>query len=430
MAKPKKTVKRSGPLVAIDLGSSGVRAMAAKRTSEGTLHVLGFEQVNERPDCIDCGVITQSSDAGYLIAKVLRQLQNRIGSKEELGSVFVARGGRSMKVVAVSSFRDLGRASEIAPRILQELERECYDKIDHSDQLARVVGLVPMAYLLDENRQTSEPTPEQHARRIEVQYCAFVMQKDYVDSFDKSFQQAFKLVESSFLRPEALLTAFSAQDGDQIQRDGVAILDLGAQTTSLSIYHGESYLVNKVVPIGSDHITRVIAMQGMSIPTAEVVKTEYGFASPAQVKQSHRMQIPSNLPDREPLMLTTVALAEIIEGKLMEIFDPIFPLLEQFQSEYKYLYVTGGGAMLGGLIPWLQDHTSAEVRGGIHDAVLTRSTPDEYGSPRFTSLVGALLLGADWRDRHPEKSGLLNFFLTAVDAVDKTVLDLFPDENS
>ena len=58
------------PLVAIDLGSDSVRAMAARRLSADFFQILGVE---ERPQkmgniCVEQGVVTQSSNAGYVIA--------------------------------------------------------------------------------------------------------------------------------------------------------------------------------------------------------------------------------------------------------------------------------------------------------------------------------------------------------------------------
>lgn len=424
MPQKNKKIPRSIPLVAIDLGSSAVRAMAAKRTEEGSLDILGYEEINERPECIDRGVITKSSDAGHMISKILKLLANRIGV-QELGSVFVARGGRSMQVVAVSSFREFGRKSEITTSLLNELANECYTKIDSSNQNARVVGLVPIGYVLDGKPQYADPTTLQ-ARRIEVQYSAFVMMKDYVDSFDKSFQQAFKVIESSFLRPEALLSAIARHENSDIYTQGVALLDLGAQTTTLTIYQGSRYYVNKVVPLGSEHITRLIAQQGVAWNTAEQLKTQFGFASPSQVEQNRKMRIPA-LQEGQTLTMTTVELSEIIESKLKEIFTNIFPLLQRYAANYRVVYISGGGAMLSGLIPWLQSQIVAEVRGGDHYGVMTRRSPDEYCSPRYTSLVGALLLAADWRDNHPCESK--SIFQKFNDFFGSTIIDLFNDEN-
>ena len=62
MAKKHK-ILQSVPLVAIDLGSDTVRAMAAEMTDEGLLRVLGVECSNKFP-CVERGVVTTPTNAG------------------------------------------------------------------------------------------------------------------------------------------------------------------------------------------------------------------------------------------------------------------------------------------------------------------------------------------------------------------------------
>ena len=84
MARRQTQIADSLPLVAIDLGSDSVRAMAARRVAQDLFQILGVE---ERPQklgnvCVEQGIITQSSSAGYVIAEVLKLLANRIGVAE------------------------------------------------------------------------------------------------------------------------------------------------------------------------------------------------------------------------------------------------------------------------------------------------------------------------------------------------------------
>ena len=102
MAKKQNQIAATLPLVAIDMGSDTVRALAARRIAPDLFQILGVE---ERPQklgnvCVEQGIITQSSNAGYVIAEVLKLLANRIG-EVELPTAFVSVGGQSMQIVAV-----------------------------------------------------------------------------------------------------------------------------------------------------------------------------------------------------------------------------------------------------------------------------------------------------------------------------------------
>ena len=100
MAK-KQQIIQSVPLVAIDMGSHSVRAMAAEMTENGMLHVLGVESSNKF-DCVKKGIVDNTTDAGYMINEVLRLLSNRIHI-DALPSAFACVGGRTMQIIPVSS---------------------------------------------------------------------------------------------------------------------------------------------------------------------------------------------------------------------------------------------------------------------------------------------------------------------------------------
>ena len=114
MAKKHK-ILQSVPLVAIDLGSDGVRAMAAEMTDEG-LRVLGVESSNKFP-CVERGVVTNPTNAGYIINETLKLLANRI-RVDALPSAFICVGGRTMQIVSVSSKRDQIRKREVLQELL------------------------------------------------------------------------------------------------------------------------------------------------------------------------------------------------------------------------------------------------------------------------------------------------------------------------
>ena len=144
MARRQTKIADSLPLVAIDLGSDSVRALAARRIAPDLFQVLGVE---ERPQkmgnvCVEQGIITQSSNAGYVIAEVLKLLANRIG-EEELPTAFLSLGGQSMQIVAVHSKRDQARRKEISQELLDEMEQECKQKIELRNPDVAGLGLVP-----------------------------------------------------------------------------------------------------------------------------------------------------------------------------------------------------------------------------------------------------------------------------------------------
>ena len=412
MARRQTQTADSLPLVAIDLGSDSVRAMAERVLKAGS-------------GCVEQGIITQSSNAGYVIAEVLKLLANRIG-EPELPTAFVSVGGQSMQIVAVHSKRDQARKKEISQALLDEMEQECKEKIERRNPDVAVLGLVPSFFKLDGVEQDDLPSPEQRAALVEAHYIAFYGRKAIDTQLQKSFSQAARSIEHAFVRPECLLSAFATCDGNQVLRDGCAVIDLGAQTTSLTVYKGGQYLINRVIPKGGYHITRMLEQQGMNFNTAEVLKKKYGYASPDLVEKDARLRIPaSEEVGGGDMIITLRELAGAIELKLQEIFTPLMEELHKVESRIATVYITGGGSMLNGIADFIQSQTAVPVQYGAHNLLLHRNTDDRYLSPEYTSLVGTILLGQDYRDSHKNQPVRKPGFF---DRMKESTLDMFIDQ--
>ena len=423
MARRQTQIADTLPLVAIDLGSDSVRAMAARRIAPDLFQILGVEERAQKMGnvCVEQGIITQSSNAGYVIAEVLKLLANRIGI-DELPTAFVSIGGQSMQIVAVHSKRDQARKKEISQELLDEMERECKDKIEARNPDVAVLGLVPSYFKLDGIEQDDTPNPEQRAALVEAHYIAFYGRKMIDTQLQKSFSQAGRSLERVFVRPETLLSTFGTCDGNHVLMDGCAVLDMGAQTTTLTVYKGGQYLLNKVVPKGGYHISRMLEQQGMSFNTAEVLKRKYGYASPQYVDKNVRLKVPASPEIGGELVISTTELSEAIEIKLHEILAPLMDELKKVESRITTLYITGGASMMAGMEEYIQSLTKVKVQYGAHNLLLHRDTEEKYLSPQYSSLVGTILLGQDYRDSHKnqlvQKPG---FF----EKIKDTTLDMF-----
>ncbi len=426
MARRQAQIADSLPLVAIDLGSDSVRAMAARRIAPDLFQVLGVE---ERPQkmgnvCVEQGIITQSSNAGYVIAEVLKLLANRIGV-DELPTAFISVGGQSMQIVAVHSRRDQARKKEISQELLDGMEQECKEKIESRNPDVAVLGLVPSFFKLDGVEQDDTPSPEQRAALVEAHYIAFYGRKAIDTQLQKAFSQAARSIEHAFVRPETLLSAFATCDGNHVLMDGCAVLDFGAQTTTLTAYKGGQYLLNKVVPKGGYHISRMLEQQGMSFATAERLKKEYGYAAPSYVNRNVRLRVPACPEIGGDMLISATELAEAIELKLQEILAPLMEELKKVEDRISAIYITGGGSMLMGMDDYIQSLTPLKVQYGAHNLLLHRDTEEKYLSPAYTSLVGTILLGQDYRDSHKDQLVRKPGFF---DRFKESTLDMFIDQ--
>lgn len=388
---------QSSVLVAVDMGSQSFRAMAAEVTPSGALRVLGVEESSQKC-CVHRGVVENTSDAGYMLTSVIKLLGNRI-RKQVGNAAFVCAGGQSMKVVSVSSSRDLGCKREITSELLAKMEWECKEKIEKKNPDVAVLDLIPSHYQLDGQKQTHEPTSDQRAVFFTAHYNAFWGKKELEDKVEKTFQRTALVKEKMYVRPEVLMNALATEEE---MNNGCAVLDLGAQTSTLTIHKGGGYLYNQVVPLGGYDITEAVEQLGISLMQAERLKCIYGVASADMVKVNRTYVLTT--PEGEKISVSAVQLAEVISCKLAEILSPLMEALNKEAQGVEVLYVTGGGAMLKGIVGCIQSMTSVKVMGGSHASWLTPDTPDEYCMPQYASLVGTLLLGAEYPKSHPQAS--------------------------
>ncbi len=383
----------SHPLVAVDMGRSSVRAMAAERTPDGLLRILGAESSN-RHTCVERGIITNTSNASYSIVETLKLLANRIQCTE-LNTVFVPLGGQSMRVVQVCPRKDYLHKVEIQQHMLDEIDKECKQNILTRNPQVAVLGMIPESYILDGIEQIDTPSPQQRAAKIKVKYSVFVGKKELEQKVDESFERTSKIIEHKYARPDALLCALATEND---LRDGCAILDMGAQTTTLTIFKGNRYLYNSVIPQGGADITRDITEMGIPEKYAEYLKCNYACALPELIEDNRTYRIPT---EEKTISLTALDLANIVAGRLDQILAPLLNELNTRSEDVSVIYITGGASMLQGMVDYVQSMTQIPVMYGSHAAWLEGDTPDELFAPNYSSLIGTILLGGMYRDAHP-----------------------------
>lgn len=411
------------PLVATDLGSHSIRSMAAEQTEDGLLHILGAD-VSKRKVCVERGVVTNTSDASYCIGECMKLLANRI-NMPLLMNCFTALGGRSMTIVEVSSNRTVNH-SPVTQELLEEMDLECKQKIEARNPQAAVLAVVPYSYLLDGVEQNYPPEASQRVTDFIAKYVAFVGIKELEKKVEDSFIRTPKHLEQMFARPDALLCALATEE--DIKR-GCAIIDMGAQTTTMTIFKNDRYVYNKVVSLGGLDITRDIQLLGVSFEYAERLKCEFGNAA-------WEIGMPDpcyRVPDTEggTVMLRTSDIHEAIFTRLNQIFATFREDLQQYEQQIGVVYITGGASMLQGVDQYVQRLTSLPVMYGSHAPWLTADTPDEYCAPNYSSLVGTLLLGAQYRAIHPKvepQGELKKLWKNLTDNAKNSMMEIFTEQ--
>lgn len=423
--KPKHLTP-DAPIVAIDLGTTAVRAMAARKQADGTFRILGSERIAVKTEKIfkEKGIVSNATEASNSIRTILRLLGNRIGMPEQLISAFVTIEGKGMQAVPVSAKRDQINRKHISQSLLNDMEKECKQKIEDRYPDYTVVGVEPILFILDDQEQDYPPEDEQKARWVEGKYIATLCQSLAVEKMQGSFDRANIVIEHKWASSEALITALTNEEDN---REGCAIIHMGAQTTTLIIYKADQIKKVKTICLGGYHITHDIEAMHISFGNAEKIKQLYGKAAEKQVSHGQMLGIPSTAADEEKIKLPTTLLARIIQMRLYETVQPLMREINDHAAEISRIYVSGGGAMLDGVVDYLQEMTSLPVSFGTHaDWLSMGETETEYFKPEYATLIGTLALGANYREQHHEEP-LPQRPFTPGGFFGKRIIDLFTD---
>ena len=407
------------PLVAMNIGSSCVRAIAADWDERhNTFHILGCEYSN-RHQSVEKGIPTNSSDVGFVLNETWKKLCNRVG-RGELKNIFVCVGGRSLQSVHVEAHRQQ-RRSEIKQKLLNEMIRECSEKIEARTPAAGVLSVLPERWEVDEQYFDEAPI-KQLGRDITLYATAFVMRKEYCTKMDDTIKRAGLAIFNREVIPDACITALTT---DEERENGCAVIDMGAQTTTLTIFKDNQFQLTKVVPLGGYHVSHDIETLGISSINAEKLKCKWGTLSLKPEEVDKGLRVPAAREGEEPLIVTRGNLSSIIACRINEIIMPLLAEIEKTEC-IQTIYLTGGGTMLRGIVPFLRKKTSIPVEYGSHAQWLAADTEDEFYQPLYGSLIGTLLLGQMYKDEHPDEEPQPK---TVLGKLRKDLTDLFGGED-
>jgi cell division protein FtsA len=172
------------------------------------------------------------------------------------------------------------------------------------------------------------------------------------------------------------------------------MVDIGAGTTDVAIWHDNALVHSAVLPFGGTHITSDVAF-GLRTPRgeAEIIKCKHGCATVHLVDEDDIIEVAS-VGGRPAKEQSRQFLAEIIEPRVAEILEHVRD--EVRKSGYHELLasgavITGGSANLEGLTFMAEEIFDMPVRVGQPTRV--SGLKDMVTDPSFAVAVGLVKHG-------------------------------------
>ena len=382
----------SNKLIAIDFGSTRISAMAAEVLENGAVKILSEE--SKVSDDVKWGIVEKPSGASFKVSEILKLLKNS-AKMPDISQVSVSVGAKSMKQAKVSISRFVGKPNVVTDDLLIEMHAECEQKVQRSE--ITVFDVIPVAYMLDGVRM-DDPVGET-AVQITATYHIVYGNSIIKSELERCFDRTGIVLEYTPLAAEALGTVLLEEQEREV---GVALINMGATTTTLAVYHDGALQQLLVIPLGSRNITKDIQELGINENNAERLKCLKGYALESMVEDPMYIQIAAIEEGQPPVKISTKFLATIIEARLEEILQPAFEIIRNLPFSLDAgIVISGGGAKLNNIIDFIAEKTGIYARFGDHSEWLADGVPEKYNDPAYAQLIGTILLTHEYRKEHP-----------------------------
>ncbi|TVV72164.1 cell division protein FtsA [Sphingomonas solaris] len=376
-------------ITALDIGSSKVCALIALAPEEGgELQVLGTGQRESKG--VRRGYIADMERTEAAIREAVEQAE-RI-ARTNIEDVYVSFSAGGLVSTLASVEVDLG-GHRIEQRDIDDLLAAGRGSIDPEGRM--VLHAQPTLYTLDGLKGTKTPLGL-HADRLGVDIHVVAAEASPVRNVDLCVRSAHLEVKSIVASPIATGMACLSDEEREL---GVALVEMGAGVTNVSLFAGGMLVGLHSIAMGANDITDNIASAfGMRRFDAERIKTFYGSATTSP-RDNHDMidiaPVGGDADGADVGRMTRAQLIAIIRQQLEHWMNEVATTLKAlgFTGPVgRQVVLTGGGAELKGMADYAQGLLGRSVRIGRPRGLA--GLPEAHSGPAFATLAGLVQYAA------------------------------------
>jgi cell division protein FtsA len=322
-------------IAAIELGSSKISGIAGKRDTDGSISVLAFAQ-DDASQFVQKGVIFNIDKAASALSDIIIKLETQLRNST-IAKVYVGVGGRTLRTIENQVSRTVTGEEKISEDLVFSISDENlafpYEDFD-------ILDVEPQEYKID-NRLVADPIGVA-GKDITARFLNIVAKKMVKKNLELSLQQGHVKVADIVLAPKALANAVLTETD---RRLGCALVDLGAETTTVSVYKNNILRYLTVIPLGSENITQDIMSLQMADEDAQQFKVLYGdaLAAEEEIDKDEEYVLDNGHTISKDL------LSDIVSARAEEILVNVWNQIQVSGYEDKLtagVFFTGGGSNL------------------------------------------------------------------------------------
>ena len=406
-------------ITALDVGSWKVSALIAECVPGGDIQVLGTGQRESKG--VKRGYVADVGLTEQAVREAVEQAERM--AETNIEDVWVSFSAGSLASDIASVEVELG-GHRIEQEDIDELLAAGRNTLDPDGRM--ILHAQPTLYTLDGLNGVKQPLGL-HADTLGVDIHVVLADGSPVRNLDLSVRSAHLEVKSIVASPVA--TGFSCLSEEEREL-GVALVEIGAGITNVSLFIGGMLVGLSSIPFGSADITDDIASAfGTRREQAERMKCFFGSAT-ASPRDNHDMievaPISADDDAGDGHRITRAQLIAVIRQRLDHVMSEVGKSLKDlgFAGPVgRQVVLTGGGAELRGIVDYAQGALGRAVRIGRPRGLV--GLPPAHSGPGFSTLAGLVHYAAsdpiDLRALMPEgqiihsvpKSGLVQRLVSA-----------------
>lgn len=384
-------MQQSKIINAIDVGSSKITVLVGQYfPSEDKTNIVAV--VSENALGFRKGQIINLEQAIDTLTKSIESAERMAGMSINSAHVSISaphiESINSQGVVAIShpqneiTTTDVDRAIEAAQAVTLPAGKE-------------IMHVIPRKFMVDGQDGIVDPI-NMTGIRLEVETHIIFGSTPAIKNLKRCLDQIG--IKPQTLNYSGIPTALTSLT-DTEKELGVALVDIGGQTTTLTIFDQTSPAYSSVIPVGGNNITNDLAIGlRLSIEEAEKLKIyldkidDKGFTDEIDLEQK---QISST---KRKISIQT-AVNGIIKPRLEEIFGLVKQKIEEshlLDTIPAGIVLTGGGSLTVGSIDIASKILNLPIR--IASPQNIGGLSEDISNPMFTSAIGLLFYGINNSD--------------------------------
>jgi cell division protein FtsA len=373
--------KRNPLIVGLDIGTFKVGVVVAEVNDQG-VEITGIGWAPSGTG-LRKGTVVNIDTTVEAIKKAVEEAELMAGC--EIASVVVGSAGSHLKgfnshgVVAVKTREvgpeDVERVVEAARAVALPMDRE-------------VLHVLPQEFVVDDQDGVKDPVGMAGVRleaRVHIVTGQISSGENIIKCCNRAGLRVVDVLGAPLAAAEAVLTP-------EERELGVAVIDVGAGTTAVGVYHSDTILHSAVLPVGGGNVTNDLAA-ALRTPfaDAERLKQRHAVAVAATASADACVEV-AGVGGRPAHRLSPRALAEVTEPRAEEILALVRSDVERAGCLGRLtsgVVLTGGGAVLTGMAELAERVFKVPSRLGqpLHLSGLV----DVVASPMYSTAVGLVL---------------------------------------